>query len=551
MGSEDAIVVLRLQLALWSVMVYLSCAVGSFVKTYEFSSDGVQVHRQMGALNAEVTCARYNHNGKILASCSVDGGICLDVAASGELLSRFFSPAKTPTERRLNAVNFSSGSRFLASGGNDGCVRVWDLKTQDVTQTYSVSASAVTSVAFSGYKDDFIVAGSASGAISVCDVQSTENIGFLSVDSKFDVASVTSVLASPHPYARQIVGSTYSDGSVRVWDLHTGQLTAEFASHHEAAATSLAISPVSKVLLATGGYDRRVLFFDTLQRKELRSMDFEHPVSALALCADGKTLAVGTVAGTILVYDLRGVISPLATVHAHDGGPTAINSLHFAAPTADATSAFSNTAVFPQGQPVLSTERRGSSINGMMNPPSPTNQEVMARKLQALGLSEASSPTKPESYYQQQPSTPGLTINTQIPYEPPSTQMKLEERRMSEPSLLSMLAESPRHQNRAQSTIHDSNPVALPLVSPTNEHAASPDAVFPPPTPSTTTADRNELQHQLQQLRMEMEQQWQQQQKRFDAFSQMLLTKYDTLVDENRGLRRENDTLRDYLNSRR
>lgn len=87
----------------------------------------------------------------------------------------------TPLQR-VNAVQFSSGSRFLASGGNDGCVRVsyrqnspiippevnlqsflqvWDLKTQEVMQTYNISASSVTSIAFSGYKDEYIVGGSA------------------------------------------------------------------------------------------------------------------------------------------------------------------------------------------------------------------------------------------------------------------------------------------------------------------------------------------------------------------------------------------------------
>lgn len=40
-------------------------------------------------------------------------------------------------------------------------LQLWDLKTQEVMQTYNISASAVTSVAFSGYKDEYIVGGSA------------------------------------------------------------------------------------------------------------------------------------------------------------------------------------------------------------------------------------------------------------------------------------------------------------------------------------------------------------------------------------------------------
>ncbi|KAG7400610.1 hypothetical protein PHYBOEH_004877 [Phytophthora boehmeriae] len=272
----------------------LSCAAGSVVKTFEVTSEAITHQRTLSSLNADVTCVRYNHNGRIVASSSVEGGICLDVASTGELLSRFFYPGDTPASRRVNAVQFSSGSRFLASGGNDGCVRLWDLKTQEVMQTYSISASAVTCVCFSGYKDEYLVSGSASGAISVCDVQTAETAGFLTVDPTHGVHKVMAIQASPHPYARHIIGSTYADGSVRVWDLSTGQLTADFAQQHEAPATALTLSPVSKVLLATGGLDGRVIFYDTLQRKELRTLDLEQPVSSLALCADGKTFAVGT-----------------------------------------------------------------------------------------------------------------------------------------------------------------------------------------------------------------------------------------------------------------
>ncbi|KAJ0408962.1 hypothetical protein P43SY_002841 [Pythium insidiosum] len=359
-------------------MVSLCCATGAVVKTYDLTSESMRLSCTMGALDAEVTCARYNHNGKILASCSVDGGISLDVAASGELLSRFFCPAKTLAERRLNAVQFSSGSRFLVTGGGDGVVRIWDLKTQEVSQSFHVGASPVSSVTFCGFKDDFIVAGNEAGAITVCDVQVPESMGFLTADPKFPAAQVTNIAASPHPYARQMLGSTYGDGSVRVWDLHTGQLTAEFPQQHDSAASSLAISPVSKVLLATGGLDRRVLFFDTMQRKELRSMDFSNPVSALALCADGKTLAVGTTSGEILVFDLRGAITPLFSIAAHETAP--VNALHFASPIADAASALQSAAVLPQGQPVISTDRSGASM-----------QEIVNRKLEAMGLALDSS----------------------------------------------------------------------------------------------------------------------------------------------------------------
>lgn len=44
-------------------MVFLCCSAGELVKTFELSSEEIALRCTMGSLNAEVTCARYNHNG--------------------------------------------------------------------------------------------------------------------------------------------------------------------------------------------------------------------------------------------------------------------------------------------------------------------------------------------------------------------------------------------------------------------------------------------------------------------------------------------------------
>ncbi|KAF1330404.1 Nuclear protein cop1, partial [Globisporangium splendens] len=556
----------------------------------------------MGSLDSEIVCARYNHNGKpqrshcarssasdlvllsflavlflcfvgkIVASCSVDGGICLDVAASGELLSRFFSPATSPTERirgitsnqRINSVHFSSGSRFLASGGVDGCVRIWDLKTQEVAQTYSISASAITSVTFSGYKDEHIAAGTeqsessslvCSGAISVCDVQSSGTAGFLTVNPKHGVYKVTSTQSSPHPYARHALGATYGDGSVRVWDLNTAQLTSEFLRPHEATATSLAISPVSKVLLASGGLDGRVLFFDTIQSKELRAIEFDQPISALALCADGKTFAVGTTHGEILVYDLRGVITPLYSTRAHDSA--AITSLQFAASSADSSVA----SVFPQGVPVVSAEQIPSGKLG-----GGTLQDAALRKLESLGIGSttntsapppptattrpSSSPTRhsttsPQSNVQVAPSPDGYRGQNPTRQMHPPTDSTYHTRQSSqcqnsmgasspEPSLLSLLAASGSAPMSPRKSVVEKPPQIMPLPSSSanNRHSVLKD-----------DDEATPIRERIQFVRHELETQHR---TTFDQISSVLeefLHEYEALAEENRRLRHENEQL--------
>lgn len=74
--------------------MFLSCAAGAVVKTFELSSESILLRHTMVSQREQVTCARYNHNGRLVASSATDGAICLDVATSGELLSRFFCPSE-------------------------------------------------------------------------------------------------------------------------------------------------------------------------------------------------------------------------------------------------------------------------------------------------------------------------------------------------------------------------------------------------------------------------------------------------------------------------
>ncbi|EGZ16696.1 hypothetical protein PHYSODRAFT_501906 [Phytophthora sojae] len=506
--------------------MFLCCAAGPVVKTFEVTSEAITHQRTLSSLNADVTCVRYNHNGRILASSSAEGGICLDVASSGELLSRFFYPGETPANRRVNAVQFSSGSRFLASGGSDGFIRLWDLKTQEVMQTYNISASAVTSVAFSGYKDEYIVGGSASGAISVCDVQTAETAGFLTVDPAHGVHKVMAIQASPHPYARHALGSTYSDGSVRVWDLSTGQMTAEFVRQHEAPSTALTLSPVSKVLLATGGLDGRVIFYDTLQRKELRSLDLEQPVSSLALCADGKTLAMGTTTGEILVYDLRGAITPLFSTLVHE--TSAVQSLQFSPPIPDSAT----TGMIPEGLPVVSAEHV-SPCKGA------TLQEIALRKLETLGMG---SPTrKPQDLNSEARSSPPASptrcatrsgvrpfVNPLSPQRSDfgSVAQPADERRQSEPSpvsFLSTLSRNPSNETNSSSFYPGNSP------------------------PRQADFGSTTIRAEIQRLGEEMELRRQEEVDQLSSLLETLMDRFNAVVEENRSLRQENEWLKSHV----
>lgn len=92
-------------------------------------------------------------------------------------------------------------------------------------------------------------------------------------------------------------------------------------------AWALAFSPTNKNLIATGGEDGLVKFFDISTHKFIRSVRGEAAVSAVDFHPNGTLVALGTVEGTILQYDLRQPSQPVFTLNAHH--PHRITSLAY------------------------------------------------------------------------------------------------------------------------------------------------------------------------------------------------------------------------------
>ncbi|KAL7681273.1 putative WD40/YVTN repeat-like-containing domain superfamily, WD40-repeat-containing [Plasmopara halstedii] len=514
----------------------LCCAAGSTVKTFEVTLESIIPQRTFNSHNADITSVQYNHNGRILASSSVNGRICLHVPSSGEKLSELFYPTDAPDQQQVNALQFSSGSRFLASGGDNGFL--WDLKTQEIMQTYNISSSAITSVAFGGYKDECIVGGTASGAIYICDVQTAEIVRSLTVDPTHGMHQVMAIQTSPHPMARHVLGSTYMDGSVRVWNLATGQLTAEFVRQHEAPATSLTLSSVSKVLLASGGFDGRVIFYDTVQRKNLRSLDLEQPISSLALCADGKTFAVGTTTGEIHLYDLRGAISPLFSTLVHE--TFAVQSLHFSPLASDV-----NVGSIPAKNIPAESAHHTSTAETINNGDVVTKLKKIDRLTSKSHVSYelSSSPTLDSTRLVTRTMEPSGIV-------PPRTQSK---------RLLTPATQNPPqpilNMSSKTSTTHASTDEIGLFSSPTYRQTLKPaehakndvDAM----TCSSQQADLTNLsmRAEIQHLREEINLRHQKDIEQLSTMFETLMDQYDAVVEENRSLRQENEWLKAHISA--
>lgn len=133
----------------------------------------------------------------------------------------------------------------------------------------------------------------------------------------------------PHHDTQKVAAAT-RQGDIHVWDIKNISQKPTFSiKAHTMAVTGMAFSPVNKVLLASCGLDSKVVFYDVLGNKRIDDFQVSSPATAMAFSTvNGTTCAIGSVDGSISVYDLRKLDVPTGVWYIEDKTP--IRFLYFA-----------------------------------------------------------------------------------------------------------------------------------------------------------------------------------------------------------------------------
>jgi WD40 repeat protein len=243
----------------------------------------------------------FSPDGKTLASGSEDGDIRLWNVDKVQQIDRLsghdpsvwcvaFSPKKE--KDRL----------ILASGGADNTVRLWGVPdpgaVEPIGQRLSGHISVVESVAFSPDAET-LASGSWDSTVWLWDVTDPYNVK--PIDQLTDhTDEVASVAFSPKEVeGKTILASGSWDGKVWLWDVTNpynvepiGQLT-----DHTEGVESVAFSPKEvegKTILASGSWDGEVWLWDATTRQSIGQLTgHTEGVESVAFSPDGETLASG------------------------------------------------------------------------------------------------------------------------------------------------------------------------------------------------------------------------------------------------------------------
>eukprot|EP01028_Stygiella_incarcerata_P005988 TRINITY_DN2469_c0_g1_i2.p1 TRINITY_DN2469_c0_g1~~TRINITY_DN2469_c0_g1_i2.p1 ORF type:complete len:806 (+),score=188.10 TRINITY_DN2469_c0_g1_i2:115-2532(+) len=288
----------------------------STVKVWQASTMGLELEWATDSHEGKpIHALEWNHNGEFIISGGEYGRLVMEHGKTGVSLASLDVPLIEPDARAsVLGVSLSRGSRFLCCGGTDCLVSVFDLKEKKRIRTFKGHRDTVTSVAFTA-KEDHVASGSLSGEILLHSMIRDSSVAtfkpkLFSVTSSIDYA-VSKIAFSPHSVYSLV--SAMESGGVTLWDVARRIESYSFVAAHTAPTTSIAFSPLNKLLFCTGGLDKRVCFYDSQDKKVVKRIPVPSPIQSVCFMNDGTHLFVGTTKGQIILYDLRGGKDPLFT----------------------------------------------------------------------------------------------------------------------------------------------------------------------------------------------------------------------------------------------
>jgi WD40 repeat protein len=177
----------------------------------------------------------FSFDGDYIATCSGKSAIIF-YSVSGVIYNRLEHDCS------VYIVRFGPDGRYLATGADDGTVRVWRIQTASMHHTFPGHSPGIAGIEFSS-DGQFLASCVYHGEVYLWDVTTGQHVRKFEIEDKVCSVSVSS--------DNRYIAAGGMSGIVFIWDLNSGKLIDQFKGYecHQGSVRSVKFAPGDKELI--------------------------------------------------------------------------------------------------------------------------------------------------------------------------------------------------------------------------------------------------------------------------------------------------------------
>lgn len=197
----------------------------------------------------------------------------------------------------MNTLSFSPDGQNVATGGDDGKVKVWNTRSGFCFVTFTEHTSAVSTVEFAK-QGQVLFTASLDGTVRAFDLVRYRNFRTFTSPSPVQFSSL-----AVDPSGEVVAAGSVDSFEVFMWSVQTGKLL-DILTGHEGPVSALAFSPTGNQL-ASASWDKSVRIWDVFGRsRAVEPFQLGSEVLAVAFRPDGRELVATSLDGQVFFWDV-------------------------------------------------------------------------------------------------------------------------------------------------------------------------------------------------------------------------------------------------------